>query len=111
VHGVGSIGIVTPPLTRALQYLGCSDSDLSFRFEPDSADAQAHPTARESHDQSYSDYGFADPAGNSHKSGDGSVGESPSVRMLRMPLEAPAMLSSLRELVQLQSQTAIAAPL
>jgi len=86
VHGVGAIGIVTPPLTRALalEYLGCSDSDLSFRFEPDSADA--HPTARESHDQSYSDYGFADPAGNSHKSGDGSVGESPSVRMLRMPL-------------------------
>ena len=104
------MGIVTPPFKltpRALQYLGCSD--LSFRFEPDSADA--HPTARESHDQSYSDYGFADPAGNSHKSGDGSVDESPSVRMLRMPLEAPAMLSSLRELVQLQSQTVIAAPL
>src|SRR6266853_6954580 len=105
------MGIVTPPfkLTRALQYLRVGCSDLSFRFEPDWEDA--HPTARESHDQSHSNYGFADPAGNSHKSGDGSVGESPSVRMLRMPLEAPAMLFSLRVLVQSRSQTAIAAPL
>jgi hypothetical protein len=130
VRGIGEIGIVTPPLTASCAHpsLGCSDLpfrfepdsaaahsslgclDFSFRFEPDSA-ADAHVTARESHDQSCSNHGFADPAGNSHKSRHGSIGKSPSVRMFRMPLEPSAMLSFPSILVKLRSQTVIPAPL
>lgn len=64
-------------VTRALQHL-----------------AHLSPTHKRC-DESYLDQGSADPAGILRKCDDESVGESPRLHILRMPLLAPTMLSSL----------------
>lgn len=64
-------------MTRALQHL-----------------AHLSPTQKRC-DESYLDRGSADPAGILRKCDDESVGERPRLHILRMPLLAQTMLSSL----------------
>jgi hypothetical protein len=48
--------------------------------------------AHKTRDESYLDQGFADPAGILREGGDEPIGDSPSVRILRMSLSAPTKL-------------------